>query len=508
MLEPTQKYGTVPTSKNIYPAPQNNIANTSSLTDQNLDPISGDSSKLFQSYKDISCEIDLTKDMERRFEEELAALRLRRSFLKQVQEKTEAIISTSNQSQPQNPSNTQPIESTVQHQTTSDSKNQAHKSSPEKRTTESSSPQKSRNFSASSHGTDINSSNKLAVPTATSRDSSSQKSPNLQTTSGNVPRDSLSSPGVTSIVSANASALPPGFDGSSVPLVPTAAQCRPVQVKDRDPFDPPEKLPSFLVPSKIPLDGFVEGQLISLSISSQNSSVHGEDDLDSVKMMEELKLAFELHQKDVQTVVEDEQTSRDDELDDSKTKSDDRNLSRDEISNRINLMEDASNTPSLMEKFLNSQCDVSEDFAASESAPIPTMSTFRSDLVSPDLTETSGEYRIADRGSTGPDGGDDDASCSGGQIAETDIDGAVSKQAGVQGNKVAASEIKRSGHRGIVTNVSLTVDQNAAPRNLRSFEVSFKINSAEKVASNLVRSDFMLNKERTNFSGKHFCVAC
>ena len=39
---------------------------------------------MFQSYKEISGELDLTADMEKRFEDELAALRLRRSFLKQV----------------------------------------------------------------------------------------------------------------------------------------------------------------------------------------------------------------------------------------------------------------------------------------------------------------------------------------------------------------------------------------------------------------------------------------
>ena len=390
--------------------------------------------------------------MERRFEEELAALRLRRSFLKQVQEKTEAIMTTN---------------STVQSEPVHEKENSCHmptrKPSPEKITAENS-PQKSLNFSASSV---VAENFAVRLPAKPSCHESSQKSSNLQSNSAAIARDSLSSPGVTSIISVSNTALPPGFDGSSVPLIPTAAMQRPIQIKERDPFDPPEKLPSFLIPTKAPLDGFVEGQLISLSISSHNSSVHGDDDFNNEKMMEELKMAFEQHQKDVQTMAEEKEScSRDAELDETKTKSDEQNLTPDEISSRINLMEDASNTPSLMEKFLNSHCDDSDILVSPDTTQ--NMSTFRNELVSPNFTETSGEYRIGDRASTGNELEDDEVPES--RHLETDLDGVIPQQPPVLS---AASEIKRSGNLGVLTKVSVSSEPKAKPLNVpnrRSFE--------------------------------------
>ena len=59
-------------------------------------------------------------------------------------------------------------------------------------------------------------------------------------------------------------------------------------------------------------------------------------------------------------------------------------------------MEDATNTPSLMEKFLNSQCAVNEELATDIPDDPNLVSEIynNEELTSPVLTETSGEYKV------------------------------------------------------------------------------------------------------------------
>ena len=243
------------------------------------------------------------------------------------------------------------------------------------------------------------------IPSSVSSNQKKKSSSNQLQTSSNIARDSLSSPGVISTISCSVPGLPPGFDGSSVPLKPVSASVKPKVAKELDPFDPPEKLPSFMVLTKPVLDGFIEGQLISLSISS-NSSSDKEDfeELDNEKVMEELKVAFELHQKHCQEIeIENEKQAQEEFiiLQGKQQSSTFDGTLKTEIKrtrDTITLVEDATNTPSLMEKFLNSQCVANEELGTDipEDANLGSEVYNNEEMTSPVLTETSGEYKVED----------------------------------------------------------------------------------------------------------------
>ena len=186
-------------------------------------------SSLMNKYQELSSEIGYTEDMEARCEQQLASIRARKNLLREVQQETESML------------NDQP-QSTNQTQTS-----------------------------------------KLPKP------SEGGKSSTLPHES----RSTLSSPGMsTKSRSSTMSGLPPGFEGSSIPLQPKAAP-----VFDYSPSTIYKDPLEFLGPSNGPLffpnmssfldsKSFKEGQLIT--VSSESS----EESLDDAAALEELTPYF------------------------------------------------------------------------------------------------------------------------------------------------------------------------------------------------------------------------